>query len=92
MLAVITTAALCGGSVDSRAIALKTKLSFLKPGQGRVHISASIFRATNQPAILNRRTYVKWKEILLMPAQRFGERQLEIDLGVSHNCLASLCC
>src|SRR6516225_6392101 len=29
---------LCGGSVDSRAIVLKTKLSFLKPGQDTVHI------------------------------------------------------
>jgi hypothetical protein len=28
---------LCGGSVDSRAIALKTKLSFLKPGLARLH-------------------------------------------------------
>jgi hypothetical protein len=41
-----------------------------------VTFSASIFRrATNQPAIQIRRAYVKWKEILLRPAQRFGERQ-----------------
>ena len=31
--------------------------------------------ATNQPAIQNRNTYVKWRDILVMPAQRFGERQ-----------------
>ena len=38
--------------------------------------SASIFRrATNQPAIPNRKDYAKWKETLLLPAQRFGERQ-----------------
>jgi len=62
---------LCDGSVDSRAIVLKTRLSFLKPT--RFTFSASIFRrATNQPAIQNRNTYVKWKEILVMPAQRFG--------------------
>jgi hypothetical protein len=30
-------AALCGGSVDSRAIFLNTKLFFLKPGRGTVH-------------------------------------------------------
>ena len=67
---------LYGGNVDSRPIVLKTKLSFLKSGQGTVHIFASIFRrATNQPAIQNRNTYVKWKEILVMPAQRSGERQ-----------------
>ena len=54
---------LCDGSVDSRAIVLKTRLSFVKPT--RFTFSASIFRrATNQPAIQNRRTYVKWKEIL----------------------------
>ena len=29
---------LCGGSVDSRPIVLKTKLSFLKSAQGTVHI------------------------------------------------------
>ena len=41
---------LCDGSVDSRAIVLKTRLSFLKPT--RFTFSASIFRrATNQPAI-----------------------------------------
>ena len=65
---------LCDGSVDSRAIVLKTRLSFLKPT--RFTFSASIFRrATNQPAIQNRNTYVKWKEILVMPAQRSGEQQ-----------------
>jgi len=38
------------------------------------HFSASIVRrATNQPAIRNRSTYVKWKEILVMPAQRFRQ-------------------
>jgi hypothetical protein len=38
------------------------------------HFSASIFRrATNQPAIHNRRACVEWKEILLMSAQRFGK-------------------
>ena len=38
--------------------------------------SASIFhRATNQPAIHNRRACVEWKEIRLMPAQRFGKLQ-----------------
>jgi len=38
------------------------------------HFSASFFRrATNQPAIHNRRACVEWKEILLMSAQRFGK-------------------
>ena len=71
-----TAPSLCGGSVDSRVTVLKTKLFFLKPGPGGFTFSASIFRrATNQPVIQNRSTYVKWKEILLMPAQRFGEQQ-----------------
>ena len=36
---------------------------FLKPCRGTVTFSASIFRrATNQPAIPNRRAYAKWKE------------------------------
>ncbi len=39
--------------------------------------SASIFRrATNQPAIHNRRACVEWKEILLMSAERFGKLQV----------------
>jgi hypothetical protein len=49
----------------------------LKPGQGTVHIFCKhLSRATNQPAIQNRSTYVKWKETFVMPAQRFGERQV----------------
>jgi hypothetical protein len=48
----------------------------LEPGQGTDTFSGSILRrATNQPAIQSRSAYVKWKEILVMPAQRFGERQ-----------------
>jgi hypothetical protein len=40
-----------------------------------VRASASIFRrATNQPAIKIRRAYVKWEEILLMPAQVANDR------------------
>jgi transposase InsO family protein len=39
------------------------------------HFLRASFATTNQPAIQNRSTYVKWNEILLMPAQRFGERQ-----------------
>jgi hypothetical protein len=45
--------------------------------RSRSHSLRAIFRrATNQPAIQIRRAYVKWKEIFLMPAQRFGERQV----------------
>jgi hypothetical protein len=44
--------------------------------RSRSHSLRAIFRrATNQPAIQIRRAYVKWEEIFLMPAQRFGERQ-----------------
>ena len=49
--------------------------------------SASIFRrATNQPAIPNRKDYAKWKETLLLPAQRFGERHH----GVGYSTLGAL--
>src|SRR5215469_7558629 len=48
----------------------------LDPDKARFTFSASIFRrATNQPAIQNRSTHLKWKEMLVMPVQRFGERQ-----------------
>jgi len=40
------------------------------------HFLRASFAGLNQPAIQNRSTYVKWKEILVMPAQRFGERQV----------------
>ena len=44
--------------------------------RNRLTFSASTFRrATNQPAIPNQKDYAKWKETLLLPAQRFGERQ-----------------
>ena len=38
-----TAPSLCGGGVDSRAIVLKSRLSFLKPGQGTVHIFCEHF-------------------------------------------------
>ena len=49
---------------------------FLKPGQGTVHIFWEHPSPGDESACHpNRSTYVKWKEILLIPAQRFGERQ-----------------
>ncbi len=58
---------LCGGSLDSRAIFLKTKLFFLNPAEARFTFSASITRGvTTQPAIPDRRAYVKRKQIPLM--------------------------
>jgi len=48
-------------------------------GPGSSALRDSVMRLANQPAIQNRSTYVKWEEILVMPAQRFGERQVYGD-------------
>src|SRR5260370_38296798 len=53
--------------------------------RSRSHSLRAIFRrSTTQPAI-QRRAYVKWKEIFLMPAQRFGERQGHVLARVEHS-------
>src|SRR5215472_18983269 len=45
-------------SSEDQTLLLETRTS-------TVHISASIFhRATNQPVIQNRSTYIEWKEVL----------------------------
>jgi hypothetical protein len=63
------------GRVDSRA---RADLYFLKPGQGTVHIFCEHLSPGDKSARHPRpKYYVKWKEILVMPAQRFGERQSE---------------
>jgi hypothetical protein len=58
------------------------------PRKARFTFSASIFRrATNQPAIQNRSTYVKRNEMLVIPAQRFGERhpgELQFSQATAH--------
>jgi hypothetical protein len=68
---------LCGGSLDSRAIFLKTKLFFLKPCRGTVDILCKHLSPGDESAYHpNPKSLRQVERILLMLARRFGERQL----------------
>jgi hypothetical protein len=55
---------------------MKIKLFSLKPGRGTVHVFCEHLSPGDEPACHSKpKSLRQWKEILLMPAQRFGELQ-----------------
>ena len=72
---------LCGGSVDSRAIVLKTKLfSCTRPRHGS-HFLRAFLTGRRFTAIPNRRAYADEKEILLMWCTTIWRTTPSIFLG-----------
>src|SRR5215469_3007463 len=57
-----TAPSLCGGGVDSRAIVLKSRLSFLKPGQGTVRIFCEHPSPVDESACHPKPTYLRQVE------------------------------
>src|SRR5215471_952432 len=67
-----------------KAIVLKTKLSFLKPGQGTVHIFCEHLSPGDESARHPKPKYLRQVERNpLIPAQRFGERQASTKLPIT---------